>query len=756
MTLPDRPINICSLAWEGVFAVQFGLWHEPLKAAHRENDGAQHWTGGYAYTVSSAIWSECAYSGCLWCRFLEKHFLEELASRSSHWPIPGSDEIVTVRVGADHRSVIKPLGLFSGLLSIVVQYREDLHKKEFEVFTYAGMSRRWAKELIVRLLTPRGNCYVPDDPAAACIDGPLPIPRVNTPLIFAMAKTWMEECARDHEVCRRAETLDSAHWLPTRLVDCSDPRHVRIIETNDRMHGARYVTLSYVWGAGVSQAHRTTTANLSTYTRTGIATTSLPRTIRDAIYVARTLGFHLLWLDSLCIVQDSPEDKHREVASMCNVYRHAYLTIDAASAAGVDEGFLLDRPILLAPDMLLPFICPGCPEVTQEPRTGKACFLTTAEMEDVAERRLVPFLKRNETSLRGWCLQEALLSTRSLVFDETTLSLRCQTAQRHVGLRENERQSLLALYDAVPLTDPGTAVLAGSDEWTKVRSKWHAIVKDYSGRSLSYRSDKLLACAAIAEVFAPHLGPGYVAGLWRSTLVADLLWESMDRHSGRRRPQEYPIAPSWSWASTNHPMRAVVTPLSRLQYMAEVVECNVALQDKNLPFGPIHQGGHLVLHAVLLPYITDGHVEESEFNAKVIIDLERVRDVLIGAAHALSEPAVPGSGKMELHIICDYDDDDHDEGLRGVFFVPLMATEHQADEELTDPGWIYGLLVARTEWSVRQSARFTDRGEVYQRVGFWWACGIWADGPVTPECRARTDAFLRLCKDVSEVDIVLV
>jgi hypothetical protein len=45
-----------------------------------------------------------------------------------------------------------------------------------------------------------------------------------------------------------------------------------------------------------------------------------------------------LWIDSLCIVQESFDDWSREAAQMGNVYHNAYLTIAAVSACDSGEG----------------------------------------------------------------------------------------------------------------------------------------------------------------------------------------------------------------------------------------------------------------------------------------------------------------------------------------------------------------------------------------------------------------------------------
>ncbi|EGN94517.1 hypothetical protein SERLA73DRAFT_163069 [Serpula lacrymans var. lacrymans S7.3] len=83
---------------------------------------------------------------------------------------------------------------------------------------------------------------------------------------------------------------------------------------------------------------------------------TLPRTIKDAIECTHKLNLRYLWTDTLCILQGSADDKRNEIARMCDIYQDAYVTIIAASAQKVSQGFLQDRPDPVTTD--LPFWCP--------------------------------------------------------------------------------------------------------------------------------------------------------------------------------------------------------------------------------------------------------------------------------------------------------------------------------------------------------------------------------------------------------------
>jgi hypothetical protein len=52
------------------------------------------------------------------------------------------------------------------------------------------------------------------------------------------------------------------------------------------------------------------------------------------------MGIEFIWIDCLCILQDSKKDWEYEAARMADVYSNAYLTVAASRAAHCREGFL--------------------------------------------------------------------------------------------------------------------------------------------------------------------------------------------------------------------------------------------------------------------------------------------------------------------------------------------------------------------------------------------------------------------------------
>src|SRR5205085_2899746 len=102
----------------------------------------------------------------------------------------------------------------------------------------------------------------------------------------------------------------------------------------------QYATLSYRWGVG---CNLTTTLETIEDRTQGIAMSLLPNTIRDAVLVARKIGFRYLWVDALCIIQDCSKDWLEQSVLMANIYRHASLNISADCAKDANEGFLKPR-----------------------------------------------------------------------------------------------------------------------------------------------------------------------------------------------------------------------------------------------------------------------------------------------------------------------------------------------------------------------------------------------------------------------------
>jgi hypothetical protein len=115
---------------------------------------------------------------------------------------------------------------------------------------------------------------------------------------------------------------------------------VRLIHTARIHPGARYTTLSHCWGDG--RYVKLNSTNIESMQQ-DISDLWLRKTYLDAITITRRLSIKYLWINSLCILQDSREDGQRESALIMTVYSNSFLNISATAASDGDGGCFIDK-----------------------------------------------------------------------------------------------------------------------------------------------------------------------------------------------------------------------------------------------------------------------------------------------------------------------------------------------------------------------------------------------------------------------------
>ncbi|POS80235.1 hypothetical protein DHEL01_v201360 [Diaporthe helianthi] len=217
--------------------------------------------------------------------------------------------------------------------------------------------------------------------------------------LFDVVRSWMHNCSKRHKLCAPGPApWDESPLLPTRVIDVTrdglDPRLV--VTGGQRGH---YAALSHCWGG--LQLLQTKAATLARY-QDNIPMHELPKSFKDAITIARKLQIPFLWIDSLCIVQDSEQDWHHEYALMSSIYRNSMLTISATGAVDGSRGC---------------FIPEAHSEIVQLPQTfsdtdGKA-YVTGSRLGSYG----MPWADKVASGplfRRAWALQERCLSRRIL------------------------------------------------------------------------------------------------------------------------------------------------------------------------------------------------------------------------------------------------------------------------------------------------------------------------------------------------------
>lgn len=333
-------------------------------------------------------------------------------------------------------------------------------------------------------------------------------------------KTWLKACDGTHPGCNPPPSS-----LPHRVLELSKNRKgdisTRLVQGLDS--NEPYACLSHRWGPSTLRC-RTVNDNLSAHLQS-VPWEKLPKTFQQAAGVAMHLGIRYIWIDSLCIIQDNAEDWKTQAAQMCSIYHGSRITIAATCSADSDHGIFRTVPKL--------------PITTAYPRDGQV-FIRNAPGHSSNPREGPEEAAKFPLLTRGWVYQERLLASRVVHFGRDELTFECGEAEvwcecgmNVLWLEKNNHRR--TLND----TDLG-----------ETRRHWYDLVSSFSALDLTFYSDSLPALAGIArqhgEAHKDMLGQ-YVAGLWKQTLIPDLIWYVEDGYASAR--PENCLAPTWSWAS---------------------------------------------------------------------------------------------------------------------------------------------------------------------------------------------------------------
>lgn len=183
--------------------------------------------------------------------------------------------------------------------------------------------------------------------------------------------------------------------LPTRLVHVAldESLPAKLVESVNLDPTTTYLTLSHCWGDHLPM--KLSKSNLNSL-KQSINTEDLPPTFKDALAVTRSLGMKYMWIDALCIIQDSPEDWQKESAQMCHIYENSFCTISATVSRSSFEGIFRERNSLVVQSIPLKI-------------GGK---MRNIVQRDAWEHKV----ENSPLNKRAWVLQEKILSPRNLHF----------------------------------------------------------------------------------------------------------------------------------------------------------------------------------------------------------------------------------------------------------------------------------------------------------------------------------------------------
>ncbi|KAF2686072.1 HET-domain-containing protein, partial [Lentithecium fluviatile CBS 122367] len=315
--------------------------------------------------------------------------------------------------------------------------------------------------------------------------------------VFQHAECWLSNCISDHKPCTTAPVA----LLPTRIIDVSHPSNPLLYVSSYEVKG-QYFALSYC-RCHSTKDHVLITSTLADMQKS-ITLQSLLKTIPDAITITHRFGYRFIWIDALCILQDSLDDWECKASEMCSIYSRATMTIAPASANQASEGTIVYLR-----------------------------YRTPAFYD-----RLQPL------HARAWTLQERKLSPCTLLYNSHYMTWECVTHTIHEGEGSGRHKKKLLNLPNDSGTDNGIEFYYFD---------WTDIVSDYSKRQVTVPTDKLPAIPGIAALFGSTMeNTAYFAGLWRSNFPAALIWHVMGQTKAVRC--KHCRAPSWSWACLDTPV----------------------------------------------------------------------------------------------------------------------------------------------------------------------------------------------------------
>ena len=242
----------------------------------------------------------------------------------------------------------------------------------------------------------------------------------------------------------------------------------------------------------------------------------IPRTFRHAIIAVRnlsnSLGVLYLWIDALCIIQDSDTDMQRELSKMSNIYKHSLCNL--ATCLGRDSSCGLWQD--------------------SEPLQFHKCVVEKGSLSPMDSRVRVENITLYETSVqqsvlnsRAWVLQELTLAPRVVYFTAEQLVWECSEACFYQSSPWQDRSASISRLKWPPLSRSTCLTDSDGPSFDHDYRFWMRKVGDFTGRNLTYDSDTLPAISAIARHVQAMLEPHdeYILGLWKRYLHLHILWQ---------------------------------------------------------------------------------------------------------------------------------------------------------------------------------------------------------------------------------------
>jgi hypothetical protein len=240
----------------------------------------------------------------------------------------------------------------------------------------------------------------------------------------------------------------------------------------------------------------------------------------DAIQITRALGFWYIWIDALCIIQDSEEDWEREGRKMAAVYGRPACNICFSTPLSARSAMARREPLSLIPCRIGSSFDGSTSGFILPPHTG---------LNDNKSRPQGiwgwPLFNR------AWAFQEYLLCPRIIHYGQRELVWECLESCESEFPVISDTVDIASLFDIdVKKTFHRSQILASGPSLSLSLSPrdlgdlWCEILFRYGNTCLTYERDRVMAIAGIAESIQKRFGYTYLGGSWKELFVPFLLW----------------------------------------------------------------------------------------------------------------------------------------------------------------------------------------------------------------------------------------
>lgn len=457
---------------------------------------------------------------------------------------------------------------------------------------------------------------------------------------FAQLRKWLTECLECHDECTNwkpalCETYDYQRKI--RFVDVGTEKSpvFRLVDGQSlfsETDGIKYVTLSYRWTT------ETEVTSMKSYNKALyhelIPTNILPQVYKDAATVARALGVRYVWIDSLCIIQDSRDDWNKQSSMMDQIYAYGLLNLSSMLADRA-QGLEIHRdPLAISPCIL-------SRRLPTNAGRGEKLYKHWICIEGYGANSfidLAPLFKR------AWCYQERVLPSRTVYFGEQLVWL-CQRSMASESFPSWIcRGPNIPLFPMSKYAQRQHNPMGGfpfTDTYAGVKSPdeiWGGIAKLYSRTDITKQTDRLVALRGIfnrlAGFFKETEPDWCVAGLWKASLVKQLLWER-DGKIDKSNPQEvaraneaFELFPSWSWASCGTGISIRSFLVSSKHHVVDMIQVVSIQPDQPLgseaTYTAFESSSRIVLQGLIDAKFDSGRVAETWTTDDTMSELEVV------------------------------------------------------------------------------------------------------------------------------------